>query len=264
MIPFGTIVHEGSAGVLNPPENVMERRIALVTGANKGIGLETVRQLAAKGVQVILASRDAGKGKDATSGLVAEGLPVEFLQLDVTDSAGIERAASEVEKRHGRLDILVNNAGVFVEKLDLPPSEQTMDSWRRTFDANVFGLIEVTKAFLPLLRKSKSARIVNVSSRLGSITDQADPGSPYHDFKVPAYNVSKSAVNAWTVQLAHELRSTRIKVNTIHPGHVKTDMGGAGASMEIVDGARTSVELALIADDGPNGGFFHLGERLPW
>ncbi|MGH8516534.1 MAG: SDR family oxidoreductase [Panacagrimonas sp.] len=242
----------------------MDRKIALVTGANKGIGLETVRQLANQGVQVILASRDAGKGQEAAASLVSQGLPVEYLQLDVTDSSGIARAASEVEQRHGRLDVLVNNAGVFVEKLDRPPSEQTMESWRRTFDANVFGLIEVTNTFLPLLRKSKSARIVNVSSRLGSITDQSDPGSPYYDFKVPAYNVSKSAVNAWTVQLAHELRNTKIKVNTIHPGHVKTDMGGAGASMEVVDGARTSVELALIADDGPNGGFFHLGERLPW
>jgi NAD(P)-dependent dehydrogenase (short-subunit alcohol dehydrogenase family) len=242
----------------------MERRIALVTGANKGIGLETVRQLARQGVQTVLASRDVGRGETAIRSLLAEGLPVEFLQLDVTDSASIARAASEIEKRHGRLDILVNNAGIFAEKLDRLPSEQTLDAWRKTFDANVFGLVEVTQAFLPLLRKSKSARIVNVSSRLGSITDQADPKSPYYDFKVPAYNVSKSAVNAWTVQLAHELRNSHIKVNTIHPGHVKTDMGGANAAMEVVDGARTSVALALIPDDGPNGGYFHLGERLPW
>jgi NAD(P)-dependent dehydrogenase (short-subunit alcohol dehydrogenase family) len=241
-----------------------QRKIALVTGANKGIGLETVRQLARQGVHTVLASRDAAKGEAATRALVAQGLPVESLQLDVTDSASIARAASEIERRHGRLDILVNNAGVFVEKLGLAPSQQTLESWRQTFDANVFGLVEVTQAFLPLLRKSPSARIVNVSSRLGSITDQSDPASPYYDFKVPAYNVSKAAVNAWTVQLAHELRSTRIKVNSIHPGHVKTDMGGANAAMEVVDGARTSVELALIPDDGPNGGYFHLGERLPW
>ena len=241
-----------------------ERRIALVTGANKGIGLETVRQLASKGVQVVLASRDAGRGESAARSLVSKGMPVEFVQLDVTDSASIARAASEIEKRHGRLDILVNNAGVFVESFDRKPSEQTIESWRKTFDANVFGLVEVTQAFLPLLRKSKSARIVNVSSRLGSISDQADPTSAYYDFKMPAYNVSKAAVNAWTVQLAHELRESRIKVNSIHPGHVKTDMGGANAAMEIADGARTSVELALIPDDGPNGGYFHLGERLPW
>lgn len=242
----------------------MERRIALVTGANKGIGLETVRQLAKQGILTVLASRDVGRGESAAKKLGSEGLPVEFVQLDVTNSASIALAASEIEKRHGRLDILVNNAGVFVEHLDRKPSEQTIESWRKTFDANVFGLIEVTQAFLPLLRKSKAARIVNVSSRLGSITDQSDPNSPYYDFKLPAYNVSKTAVNAWTVQLAHELRGSRIKVNSIHPGHVKTDMGGANAAMEVVDGARTSVELALIPDDGPNGGYFHLGERLPW
>jgi NAD(P)-dependent dehydrogenase (short-subunit alcohol dehydrogenase family) len=265
MIPFGIIDTMGvRPGSSTQAETTMDRRIALVTGANKGIGLETVRQLAAKGVHTVLASRDTGRGESAVQALAKEGLPVEFVQLDVTDSASIARAASEIERRHGRLDILINNAGVFAEKLDRPPSQQTLESWRKTFDANLFGLVEVTQAFLPLLRKSRSARIVNVSSRLGSITDQADPRSPYYDFKVPAYNVSKAAVNAWTVQLAHELRNTPIKVNTIHPGHVKTDMGGANAAMEVADGARTSVQMALIPDDGPHGGYFHLGERLPW
>jgi len=245
-------------------ETKVERKLALVTGGNKGIALETARQLAKGGVQVILASRDVERGEAAAQVLVKEGLPVEHLQLDVNDGASIQRAASEVESRHGRLDILVNNAGTVLDALDKPPSGQTLETWRKTFDTNVFGLVETTLAFLPLLKKSKAGRIVNVSSRLGSITDQADPKSPYYDFKVPAYNVSKAAVNAWTVQLAHELRSTSIKVNSIHPGHVKTDMGGAAAPMEIVDGAKTSVELALIPADGPNGGFFHLGERLPW
>ena len=245
-------------------ETKVERKLALVTGGNKGIGLETARQLATGGVQVILASRDGARGEAAAQVLVKEGLPVEHLQLDVNDSASIQRAASEVESRHGRLDILINNAGTVLDAMDKPPSGQTLETWRKTFDTNVFGLVETTLAFLPLLKKSKAGRIVNVSSRLGSINDQADPKSPYYDFKVPAYNVSKAAVNAWTVQLAHEVRSTSIKVNSIHPGHVKTDMGGASAPMEIVDGAKTSVELALIPDDGPNGGFFHLGERLPW
>jgi len=242
----------------------VQRKLALITGGNKGIGLETARQLGKGGVQVILASRDVGRGETAAQSLAREGLPVEYLQLDVADADSIQRAAAEVERRHGRLDILINNAGTVLDAFDKPPSAQTLDTWRKTFDTNVFGLVAVTQAFLPLLKKSSAGRIVNVSSRLGSITDQADPDSPYYDFKVPAYNVSKSAVNAWTVQLAHELRSTAIKVNTIHPGHVKTDMGGASAPMEIVDGAKTSVELALIPDDGPNGGFFHLGERLPW
>ena len=242
----------------------MNQKIALVTGANKGIGFETVRQLAAKGVRSLLASRDIARGEAAALVLRSEGLPVEYLALDVNDASSIEHAQREVTRRHGRLDILVNNAGVTFDALDLPPSAQSLDTWRKTFDTNVFGLVAVTQAFLPLLRKSDAARIVNVSSLLGSITDQADPKSIYYDFKIPAYNVSKAAVNAWTVQLAHELRQTRIKVNTIHPGHVKTDMGGASAPMEIVDGARSSVELALIADDGPNGGFFHLGQTLPW
>ncbi|THD03375.1 short-chain dehydrogenase [Panacagrimonas perspica] len=245
-------------------ETKVERKLALVTGGNKGIGLETARQLAKGGVQVILASRDGARGEAAAQVLVKEGLPVEHVQLDVNDSASIQRAASEIEGRHGRLDILINNAGTVLDALDKPPSAQTLETWRKTFDTNVFGLVETTLAFLPLLKKSKAGRIVNVSSRLGSINDQADPTSPYYDFKVPAYNVSKAAVNAWTVQLAHELRSTSVKVNSIHPGHVKTDMGGASAPMEIVDGAKTSVELALIPADGPNGGFFHLGERLPW
>jgi NAD(P)-dependent dehydrogenase (short-subunit alcohol dehydrogenase family) len=242
----------------------MERKLALVTGGNKGIGLETARQLGKQGVQVILASRDVSRGEVAAQGLVKEGLPVEYIQLDVTDADSIQRAAAEVERRHGRLDILINNAGTVQDAMDKAPSAQTLDAWRKTFDTNVFGLVATTQAFLPLLRRSKAGRIVNLSSLLGSITNQADPKSPYYDFKIPAYNVSKAAVNAWTVQLAHELRSTPIKVNAVHPGHVKTDMGGANAPMEIVDGAKSSVELALIADDGPNGGFFHLGERLPW
>ncbi len=242
----------------------MERKLALVTGGNKGIGLETARQLARQGVQVILASRDVSRGEVATQGLVKEGLPVEYLQLDVNDADSIQGAAAEVERRHGRLDILINNAGTVQDAMDKSPSAQTLETWRKTFDTNVFGLVATTQAFLPLLRKSKAGRIVNLSSRLGSISDQADPKSPYYDFKIPAYNVSKAAVNAWTVQLAHELRNTPIKINAVHPGHVKTDMGGANAPMEIVDGAKSSVELALIPDDGPNGGFFHLGERLPW
>lgn len=239
-------------------------RIALVTGATRGIGLYTVRQLAEAGVHTLLAGRDHAKAVEAALKLQAEGLPVEAITLDVTDDASIAKAVGTVEARHGRLDILVNNAGILVDEIGKKVSEQTAATWRKTFDTNVFGLIAVTQAFLPLLHKSSSGRIVNVSSILGSVALNADPSSPIYDFKVPAYNVSKSAVNAWTVQLAYELRDSRIKVNTIHPGYVKTDMNAGEGELEIADGARTSVALALIDDNGPQGGFFHQGEVLPW
>ena len=240
------------------------QKIALVTGATRGIGLETVRQLAAAGVHTLLAGRRRETAVQAALQLQAEGLPVEALALDVTDATSIAAAVAEVSARHGRLDILVNNAGILVDDPALKVSQQTLDTWRRTFDTNVFGLIAVTQAFLPLLGASDAGRIVNVSSILGSLALHSDPASPIYDFKLPAYNVSKSAVNAWTVQLAHELRGSRIKVNTIHPGYVRTDMNGGEGMMDIPDGARTSVRLALVGADGPQGGYFHLDDTLPW
>lgn len=238
-------------------------RIALVTGATRGIGLETVRQLAQAGVHTLLAGRDRERAVEASLGLQSQGLPVEAIALDVTDGESIRAAVDEVQRRHGRLDILVNNAGVALDDWDSKPSEQSPETWRRTFDTNVFGVIEVTRAFLPLLRASGSGRIVNVSSVLGSIALQADPQSDYYAIKIPAYNASKSAVNAWTVQLAWELREAGIKVNAIHPGNVKTDMN-PGAEMDVSDGARSSVAMALLGTDGPTGTFTHLGETLPW
>ena len=239
-------------------------KIALVTGATRGIGLETVRQLAASGVHTLLAGRDRAKAVDAALKLQAEGLPVEAIELDVTDTASLSAAADAVAKKHGRLDILVNNAGILVDTMGLKVSEQTLDTWRKTFDTNVFGLIATTQAFLPLLHQSDAGRIVNVSSLLGSLAMHSDPASPIYDFKVPAYNVSKSAVNAWTVQLAYELRDSKIKVNTIHPGYVRTDLNGGEGEIDIPTGARTSVRLALIDDAGPNGGYFYQEQSLPW
>ncbi|MBP6797276.1 MAG: SDR family oxidoreductase [Luteimonas sp.] len=239
-------------------------RIALVTGATRGIGLETVRQLAAEGVHTLLAGRDPARAAAAAAVLQADGLPVEPIRLDVTDASSIAAAAKEVEQRHGRLDILVNNAGIILDNLERKPSEQPLAAWRDTFETNVFGLVAVTQAFLPLLHASTSARIVNVSSILGSISLHLDPTSFVYDFKAPAYNVSKTAVNAWTAQLAHELRGSRIKVNTIHPGYVKTDINKGEGELEVADGARTSVRLALIGDEGPNGGYFYRDEVLPW
>ncbi|MFT3762988.1 MAG: SDR family oxidoreductase [Pseudoxanthomonas sp.] len=243
-------------------------KIALVTGATRGIGLETVRQLAQAGVHTVLAGRDPARTSSAALDFQLDGLPVEALALDVADSASIAAAAAELERRHGKLDILVNNAGILRDEPGRKVSEQTLQTWRETFDTNVFGLIATTQAFLPLLHKSPAGRIVNVSSLLGSLTLHSDPSSIIHDMKIPAYNVSKSAVNAWTVQLAYELRDSAIKVNTIHPGYVRTDMNNSGGEqrgeLEVPDGARTSVRLALIDDDGPNGGYFHLDEVLPW
>ena len=209
------------------------KKIAVITGANKGIGLETARQLGKEGVTVLLGARDLAKGQAAAGKLRAEGLDVQPLEIDVNDEKSIQRAAEKVQRDFGRLDILINNAGVMLDEKRLKVSEQSLETWRKTFDTNVFGLIETTKAFLPLLRKSEAGRIVNLSSILGSITLHATPGSPVYDHKVPAYNVSKSAVNAYTVQLAYELKDTKIKVNAAHPGWVKTDMGGEGATMEI-------------------------------
>lgn len=239
-------------------------RIALVTGANKGIGFETARQLAQQKITVLLGARDPIKGEAAARELSQAGLDVRFLEIDVNLSESVRKGAAKVERDFGRLDILINNAGVMFHGEDTTISEQGIDVWRKTFETNLFGLIATTQAFLPLLRKSDAGRIVNLSSILGSVTYHATPGSPVYDFKTPAYDVSKSAVNAFTVHLAYELKGTRIKVNAAHPGWVKTEMGGEGAMMEIVDGAKTSVALATIGQDGPNGAFLHLGETLPW
>ena len=243
-------------------------RIALATGATRGLGLETVRQLAAAGVPPLLARPDPERTVAAALKLQGEGLPVEAIDLDVTDAASIQAAAERVRARHGRLDILVNNAAIILDDLARKPSEQPLDAWRATFDTNEFALVAVTHAFLPLLRASISARIVNVSSSLASIALFLDPASITHGFPAAAYNTSKTAVNAWTVQLAHELRDTRIKVNAIDPGYVKTEMnvfdGVQHGDLDVAVGARTSVRLALVGDDGPNGGYFHVDKVLPW
>lgn len=239
-------------------------KIALITGANKGIGLETARQLGAKGIHVILAARDRDRGEAAAAQLKEEGISAESVVLDVNNDATIAAAVTAVEKAHGHLDILVNNAGVMLDAFDKKPSEQDMDVWRRTFDTNLFGLVAVTNAFLPLLRKSVAGRIINLSSILGSLGANDDPTSAFYNFKIPAYNISKSALNAWTIHLAYELKDSGIKVNSAHPGFVKTDLHGVDAPMSPAEGAVTGVNLALLGDDGPTGSFFHLGEVQPW
>ncbi|CAN5505744.1 SDR family oxidoreductase [soil metagenome] len=241
------------------------KKTALITGANKGIGLETARQLGKQNVTVLIGARDAGKGNAAVDELRKDGVDAHAIVIDVSDAASIQSAAAKVASDFGRLDILINNAGVMNDDKKKKVSEQALDTWRSTFATNLFGVIETTNAFLPLLRKSEAGRIVNLSSILGSIEFHATSGSPVYEAKdTPAYNVSKAALNAYTVQLAHELKGTKVKVNAAHPGWVKTDMGGEEAPMEIENGATTSVALATLKSDGPNGTFVHMGEPLPW
>lgn len=241
------------------------QKIALVTGATRGIGLETVKQLAQTGITVLLAGRNAERASAAAAALKAQGLPVEPITLDVTRADSIQDAAREISARFGKLDILVNNAGVLLDAIDQSPSAQTLATWRDTFDTNVFGVIEVTQAMLPLLKKAPAARIVNVSSQLGSLAWHVDTGSPVYAFKAPAaYNASKTAINAWTIHLAHELQDTPIKVNAIHPGYVQTDMNGGAGQIDVPTGAKSSVEMALLDENGPTGTFTHRGKTLPW
>lgn len=242
----------------------MNQKIALITGANKGIGFETARQLGRQGITVLLGSRDAQRGAEAAARLKTEGIDARSVALVVTDDASIRAAAEWVGQEFGLLDILVNNAGVLDYATETGPSTVTQASLRATFDTNFFGLVAVTQAFLPLLKKSASGRIVNLSSILGSLTEHGDANSPIYPARLLGYDASKAAVNMFTVELAQELKGTAIKVNSAHPGWVKTDMGGAGAPLEIADGAKTSVALATVPPEGPSGGYFHLGVHLRW
>ncbi len=240
------------------------QKIALVTGATRGIGLETCRQLAQAGVHVLLAGRSLVSAAKAAEGLRAEGLSVDPLALDVTDPTSVAAAAAHVHATFSRLDILVNNAGVLLDAPDRKPSEQSLKVWRETFDTNVFAVVEVTQAFLPLLKAAASGRIVNLSSQLGSFGLHTDPASPIYDFKIPAYNASKSVVNAWTVHLAYELKGSTVKVNAVHPGYVMTDMNGGQGELDVAAGTKSSVLMALLDEAGPSGTFTHMGKTLPW
>jgi NAD(P)-dependent dehydrogenase (short-subunit alcohol dehydrogenase family) len=252
--------------------NKLNGKVAFITGANKGIGLETARGLGRLGVRVVLGSRDEAKGRAAAEALRAEGIKdVEAIRFDVTRPEDHRDVARHLQERYGKLDILVNNAGVVLEEADFanPDGFNTTgtvspEDLRRTFETNFFAVVALTQALLPLLREAPAGRVVNLSSILGSLTLHSDPSSGIYDKKSFAYDASKTALNAFTIHLAQELRGTRIKVNSAHPGWVKTDMGGAAAPLEVAEGARTSVQLATLPDDGPTGGFYHLGERLPW
>ena len=239
------------------------KKIALITGANKGLGLEMGRQLGQAGVTVVLTARDPQKGEAAAGKLRGEGLDVRFLKLDVTRGEDRAAAASFLEAEFGRLDILINNAGISGDGPGVV-SATTAGVIHQTFETNFFAPVALTQTLLPLIRKSAAGRIVNMSSILGSQALHADPKSPIYNFKSLSYDASKAALNSFTIHLAHELKDTKVKVNSAHPGWVKTDMGTDAAPMEIPEGGKTGVQLALLGEDGPTGGFFHQGKPVPW
>ncbi len=239
-------------------------RVALISGANRGIGLETARQLGAKGFTVLLGARDTKKGDAAAATLKQQGIDARAAKLDLLSASDIAALAARIEGEFGKLDVLVNNAGVLLEDMAADNTTSRTDAriLRETFETNFFAVIALTSAMLPLLRKSDAGRIVNLSSVLGSLTLHATDGAL--SAKTFAYDASKAALNSFTIHLADELRDTSIKVNSAHPGWVKTEMGGPHAKIELEEGAKTSVELATLGNDGPTGGYFHLGASVPW
>ena len=247
----------------------MQKKIAFITGGNRGIGFQTALELGRAGIKVVIGSRDLKQGELALEKLLAAGADADAILFDVTQPASHQAAFDYFNSRYGYLDILVNNAGIAGGVFPgTGPEHSAADVplalLRKVFETNFFSQIAITKALLPLIRKSSAGRIVNLSSILGSLTLHADPNSPIAGFKSIAYDASKSALNQYTIHLAHELKDTKIKVNSAHPGWVKTEMGTDAAPMEIPDGAKTSVALALLGPDGPSGRFIHLGQELPW
>lgn len=239
-----------------------QKQVALITGANKGIGLEIARQLAQQGLTVLIGARDAQRGEAAAALLRDEGLDAYALTLDVTDVASVQAAAALLDERFGRLDALVNNAGVSLD--DVPPSALPMDVLRATFETNVFGAVQMIQALLPLLRTAPAARIVNMGSAMGSLTLTSDPNNLRSNYWLLAYASSKSALHAVTVQFANELRETGIKVNAADPGYVATDMTGQQGFNSLQDGALPAVRLATLPGDGPTAGLFSIDGPTLW
>lgn len=236
-------------------------KVALVTGANKGIGKEIARGLARQGIIVLLGARDPERGQAAAAELAGDG-SVTFLQLDVTDVRSVSDAAREIEERFGRLDILVNNAGRNASMSR--PSETTAAEVREVYETNVFGVVTVTHEMLPLLRRSAAGRIVNMSSSLGSLTHASDPASQQYPVLLLAYNSSKSALNAITVQYAKDLRDTPIKINAACPGYCATDLNDHQGYRTPEQGAEIAIRLATLDEHGPSGEYVNEDGSLPW
>lgn len=241
----------------------MNKLVALITGASDGIGKETARQLAAKGILVILGSRNLEKGQDVVQEFKQNGLDAEVVQLDTTDVDSVGKSFTEVERRHGKLDILINNAGIAIDS-GRPLSEVSLEDITATFETNVFGSFHVTRTFLPLLQLSARGRIVNVSSSLGSLFNMTDKANPYYHVSLPSYAASKAALNVMTIHLARELQDTNIKINAVCPGLTATRYVKVPGAQSVEVGAETPVHYALLDDDGPSGGFFDRNGPIKW
>ncbi len=234
----------------------MTGKLAVVTGANRGIGFEIARQLGRGGMQVVLAARDEAKGQLAVSRLRREGLDVNCLRLDVADPAAVQRLAGVLARDFGGVDVLVNNAGIMIDPKGSRVLDSKLETWRATLETNFFGPLMLSQALVPLMLARGGGRIVNLSSGMGQLADMG-PGSP-------AYRVSKAALNALTRTLAAELKGKNVLVNAMCPGWVRTDMGGPEATRSVEQGADTAVWLATLPDDGPSGGFFRDRQPIPW
>ena len=233
-----------------------EIRLAVVTGANKGIGYEICRQLARKGLRVVLTSRDVEKGVQARKKLEKEGHDILHHQLDVTDQSSIAALARHIESEYGRVDVLVNNAGVLIDSRSASVLKEKEETFRTTLETNFYGALRICQALVPLMKKNHYGRVVNLSSGLGQLHDMGDG--------TPAYRVSKTALNALTRMVATAVEGDNILVNSMCPGWVRTDMGGPQASRSVEQGAETAVWLAMLPHDGPTGGFFRDKKPIPW
>ena len=240
-----------------------QKKSVVITGANKGIGFEVARGLARAGLTVYLAARDAERGRAAAESLRAEGLDVRDLVLDVTDQASVDRAVATFRESASSLDVLINNAGI-VDHGDGPPTSSSAAGMERTYATNVVGAVRVTQAFLPLLRESPEASILNISSDLGSLTRTGDPRSPYYANRFTGYAGTKAALNMFTVHLAGELKDTKIRVNSVNPGFTATDFNGHRGPQTVEEGAREILRVALLEQDVPSGVFIENAGVIPW
>ncbi len=240
-----------------------EKRVALVTGANRGIGYAIAKGLAEQGITIVLGIRDPGKGAAACSGLLSQGLDAHFELLDVTDEKSIRTAVAHIRDQFDRLDILVNNAGILIDG-DANALNVSQDVILKTLRTNVLGPLMLCQRCIPLMKAGGYGRIVNMTSTLGSMTEITDPESGYAGVETPAYRLSKAALNAITTLVAKNVRNQNILVNSVCPGWVKTDMGGDQAPLTTEQGADTPLWLATLPDDGPSGGFYRERTKVPW